>query len=123
MTDPEAPHLTGEPREPTIVSGRDAFRHILTLHDAMLDDARWPATTAMLDEACGLTGNSHGRRRAEGRCPRVLRRALLLTVSAAKSWRASTLRSTTPSTNASRACGGSLTVAWCTSRTSTRPRN
>ena len=36
-----------------------AFERILTsLYDAMLDDARWPATSALIDEACGLTGNA-----------------------------------------------------------------
>ena len=41
------------------MSRRDAFKHILrSLHDAMLDDARWPATSALIDEACGLTGNT-----------------------------------------------------------------
>ena len=24
----------------------------------MLDDARWPTTSALIDEACGLTGNT-----------------------------------------------------------------
>ncbi len=47
------------PRGTAIVSNRDAFSRILTsLHDAMLDDARWPATSALIDEACGLTGNT-----------------------------------------------------------------
>ena len=37
---------------------RDAFERILgSLHDAMLDDAHWPATSALIDEACGLTNN------------------------------------------------------------------
>ena len=37
---------------------QDAFERIVaSLHDAMLDDARWPATSALIDEACGLTGN------------------------------------------------------------------
>ena len=37
---------------------QDAFGRILTsLHDAMLDDARWPGVSARIDEACGLTGN------------------------------------------------------------------
>ena len=37
---------------------QDAFERILTsLHDAMLDDARWPGVSARIDEACGLTGN------------------------------------------------------------------
>ena len=38
---------------------QDAFERILaSLYDAALDDARWPATAALIDEACGLTGNS-----------------------------------------------------------------
>ena len=37
----------------------DAFERILaSLYDAMLDDTRWPATSALIDEACGLTGNA-----------------------------------------------------------------
>ncbi len=68
------------------MSDQDAFERILaSLYDAMLDDARWPATSALIDEACGLTGNAllvgegpkddlrvlfvglyyHGQRRAE----------------------------------------------------------
>ena len=38
---------------------QDAFERILaSLYNAMLDDARWPGTAALMDEACGLTGNS-----------------------------------------------------------------
>ena len=41
------------------MSGQDAFERILaSLYDAMLDDTRWPATSALIDEACGLTGNA-----------------------------------------------------------------
>ena len=41
------------------MSDQDAFERIVaSLYDAMLDDARWPATSALIDEACGLTGNS-----------------------------------------------------------------
>ena len=37
---------------------RDAFERILrSFYDAMLDDALWPAAFALIDEACGLTGN------------------------------------------------------------------
>ena len=37
---------------------QDAFERIVaSLHDAMLDDSRWPATSALIDEACDLTGN------------------------------------------------------------------
>ena len=40
------------------MSGHDAFERILaSLYDAMLDDVHWPATTALIDAACGLTGN------------------------------------------------------------------
>ena len=38
---------------------QDAFERIVaSLYDAMLDDARWPATAALIDETCGLIGNS-----------------------------------------------------------------
>ena len=37
----------------------DAFERILvSLCDAVLDDARWPATSALIDEACGMVGNA-----------------------------------------------------------------
>ena len=37
----------------------DAFERILaSLYEAMLDDARWPATSALIDEACGMVGNA-----------------------------------------------------------------
>ena len=40
------------------MSDQDAFERILaSVYDAMLDDARWPAASALIDEACGLTGN------------------------------------------------------------------
>ena len=42
----------------TVMGERDAFERIVaSMHDAMLDDSRWPATSALIDEACGLTGN------------------------------------------------------------------
>ena len=41
------------------MSGQDAFERILaSLYDAMLDDTCWPATSALIDEACGSTGNA-----------------------------------------------------------------
>ena len=41
------------------MSDQDAFERILaSLYDAMLDDSRWPATSALIDEACGSTGNA-----------------------------------------------------------------
>ena len=40
------------------MSDQDAFDRILaSLYDAMLDDTLWPATSALIDEACGLQGN------------------------------------------------------------------
>ena len=40
------------------MSRQDAFEHILaSLHEAALDDARWPAASALVDEACGSKGN------------------------------------------------------------------
>ena len=40
------------------MSDRDAFeRSMASLYDAMLDDTRWPVASALIDEACGLTGN------------------------------------------------------------------
>ena len=40
------------------MSPRDTFDRILaSLHDATLDDAHWPQTSALIDEACGTTGN------------------------------------------------------------------
>ncbi|MCY3846267.1 MAG: helix-turn-helix transcriptional regulator [Acidobacteria bacterium] len=41
------------------MSGEDAFDRIVTsLHAAMLDDSHWPATSALIDEACGVAGQS-----------------------------------------------------------------
>ena len=41
------------------MSEQPAFERILaSLHDAMLDDTHWPATSALIDEACGLTGKA-----------------------------------------------------------------
>ena len=41
------------------MSDQDAFERVLTsIYDAMLDDSRWPATSALIDEACGIHGNT-----------------------------------------------------------------
>ena len=38
---------------------RDPFDRIMSsLHDAMLDDARWPAVSGLIDEACRIRGNA-----------------------------------------------------------------
>ena len=33
-------------------------RTLALLYDAMLDDTHWPATSALIDEACGIAGNA-----------------------------------------------------------------
>lgn len=41
------------------MSDQDAFDRILaSLHAAMLDDTHWPATSALIDEACGIQGSA-----------------------------------------------------------------
>ena len=41
------------------MSDRDVFERILaSLYDAMLDETHWPETSALIDEACGATGNA-----------------------------------------------------------------
>ena len=41
------------------MSQQDLFERILaSLHEAALDDARWPAASGLIDEACGAKGNS-----------------------------------------------------------------
>ena len=47
------------------MSRQDRLQRILTsLHETVLDDTRWPATSALIDEACGVKGSclgfSHG---------------------------------------------------------------
>ena len=41
------------------MSNQDTYeRTLASLYDAMLDDTCWPATSALIDEACGITGNA-----------------------------------------------------------------
>ncbi len=41
------------------MSDQDAFgRTLASLNEAMLDDAHWPATSALIDEACGTRANT-----------------------------------------------------------------
>ena len=40
------------------MSDQDAFeRTLAALHDAMLDESQWPATSALIDAACGMQAN------------------------------------------------------------------
>ena len=50
-----------------LMSDRDAFARILaSLYDAMLDDTLWPSTSGLIDEACGVMGNTL----LVGECPK-----------------------------------------------------
>ena len=41
------------------MSEQAAFARVLaSVYDAMLDETRWPATSALIDEACGVVGNA-----------------------------------------------------------------
>ena len=41
------------------MSEQEAFERVLaSLHEAMLDETRWPATSVLIDAACGTVGNS-----------------------------------------------------------------
>ena len=53
------------------MDARDHFDRIMSsLHDAMLDDAQWPAASRLIDEACDIGGNAlvvgRGRSQADG---------------------------------------------------------
>ena len=50
--------LPGQREAGILMSGYDAFERTLAeIYNAMLDDARWPAASALIDEACGIKGN------------------------------------------------------------------
>ena len=88
------------------MSGHDAFERILTsLHEAMLDDVHWPTTTALIDEACGLTSNALLVGEGPKDDLRVLFAGLSYRGQRRETWNESTSRSTIPSTNVCRACG------------------
>ena len=41
------------------VTAQDMYGRVLTaIHDAMHDDSKWSSTSALIDEACGATGNA-----------------------------------------------------------------
>ena len=53
------PRASSREDEKIVMSDHDAFERILaSLYDAMLDDRHWAVTSALIDEACGLTGNA-----------------------------------------------------------------
>ena len=93
------------------------------MHAATLDETRWPATSALIDEACGLTGN--GLMVAEGPTNDV--RAFFVGLYYRGQRRDDLEREylTTyhPIDNGCRASGTCRPGAWCTSPTCTRPRS
>ena len=90
----------------TVRDGRHAQTCILaSMHDAMLDDARWPGVSALIDETCGLTGNDLTVREGPQDDVRILFVGAYAAGSAAKTRSATTSRTTIPPTNACRASG------------------
>ena len=50
--------LADPARTSILMSQQDAFdRIVAALHDAALDDAQWPAASALIDDACRMKGN------------------------------------------------------------------
>lgn len=97
------------------MSDQDAFEHVLAaMYDAVLDDARWPAASALIDEACGVRGNRLFV--AEG--PKADVRGLFVGFTdgdnVVKISSASTSRTTTASMRPCRECGSCGTVIWST---------
>ena len=55
------------------MSQLDIFNRILSsMNQAMLDDAHWPAASALIDDACGMTGNELVIAQGSGDDARVL---------------------------------------------------
>ena len=101
------------------MSDHDAFARILaSLYAAMLDETRWPATSVLIDEACGPDRQwPHARRGPERRTSVPSSSGSTIGGTAATTWSASTSPPTIPSTNESRASGNCRPGAWCTSPT------
>ena len=59
---PRAPATTASPfprKSVGAMTRQDEYQRILSsLHAAMLNDTHWPATSALIDEACGIAGNA-----------------------------------------------------------------
>ncbi len=94
------------------MSDQDALERIMaSLYDAMLDDTQWPATSALIDETCGIKGNTllvgEGPKDASG--PPLS--GSTTGESGARTWSVNTLRSTTLWTKACRVFGNCPTAA------------
>ncbi len=103
---------------------RDALESILAaLHEAMLDDSRWPDVSALMDDACGITGNDFWSGKARPTTSGLSSSEHAGGGSAAKSWSATTSRTTTPPMSAYRASDNWRTVGSRTPPTCIRPRS
>ena len=62
VADPTAVHGNRQRHDPQKVLRMNQFNTfngiLVSLHQAMLDDAHWPATSALIDEACGTKGSA-----------------------------------------------------------------
>ena len=81
-----------------------AYAEVLAaLHGATVDDALWPRTSALIDDACGATGNALVVSDRFGDDSRIHFRAGYYGASAMKNWSKITSPITITVTNASRA--------------------
>ena len=83
----------------------------------MLDDAHWPATSALIDDACGIKGSAlvvgKGHSQSDGQI--FFGKVLLPRSTATKTESGGTSTTTTPMTSACRVSRNCPTVAWFTS--------
>ena len=97
------------------MSDQDAFERILAaLHDAMLDDSHWPATSALIDEACGTVGNALMVRAGSQDDSPVSYVGLYYRGERREDWEREYLEIYHPSTKGSRVSGNCPTAVWCT---------
>ena len=94
------------------MSDQDAFEGILaSLYDAMLDETQWPATSALIDEACGMHGNALLVGQGPKEAVRVFCAGFYYRGQRREDGSASGSESTTLSTNAYRVSGNCPTAA------------
>ncbi len=104
------------------MSDQDAFERILAaFYDTMLNEALWPATSALIDEACGMQGSALA---VVARPPAISSSSGSTTgASATPPWSVTIATSTNISTKASRATAPCPTATWCTPPPCTPPES
>ena len=106
------------------MSEQNAFeRFLASLYDAMLDDTHWPATSALIDEACGISGNVLLVGEGPKDNLRVLSVGLYYRGQRREDLEREYLKVYHPIDERVRVCGNCPTVVWCISKTCTRPRS